>query len=115
MEIKNYILEYLVNGIDSLEYIGDLDGCLTDFEASGKNNMKDWLEGLITDIEVIDEISCKNSDVINSYHLIFKINNTYYSIYVEPFGYGLKEIDYDSLHQVVPKQKTITVYEPIDE
>ena len=114
MEIKNYVLEYLINGIDSLEYISDLDSCLADFDASGEVNMEDWLEDLIEDIEVIDEVSCRTSDVIGSYYLIFKINNTYYSVYVEPFGYGLEEIDYDSLHQVVPKQKTITVYEPID-
>lgn len=115
MKIKNYILEYLVNGADSLEYIDDLDGCLADFEASGEDNMQDWLESLINDITVIDEVNHRYDCMADAYNLIFKVNSTYYSVYIEYVNeYGTNEVYYDSLQQVVPKQKTITVYESID-
>lgn len=114
MKIKNYIVEYLVNGSDCLDYIDSYNECISDFKASGEYCMQNWLESLVADIEIIDEISCKTSDITNSYYLIFKINSIYYSVYIEPLKRGLEKIFYDTLTQVIPRQKVITVYKPVE-
>ena len=118
MKFKNYVLEYLVNNIDpKWDVIYKLDGCEEDFKASGEDNMKDWLESLIKDIEIIDEINDEYNDLNNSdnYDLIFKSNGIYYSLSLEySREYGVDTVFYDSLRQVKPVQKIITVYEPVD-
>lgn len=114
MEIKNYMLEYLINGFPGENYIDD--ECDADFEASGENNLQDWLKASVKDMQVIDQINYKhNDDDFDSYNVIIKVNDLYYSVYVEySREYGVDEVYYDSLQQVIPKQKTITVYEPVD-
>lgn len=118
MEIKNYILEYLVNKQDCREYIDEDEECIDDFEASGEDNIDDWLESLIQNIEVIDKVNWEYNDESNSdeFNFVFKINSTYYSVAVSySREYGINIVYYETLQQVIPKQKTITVYEPIDE
>ena len=53
MKIKKYILEYLVNKQDCLEYIDEDEECIDDFEVSGADNIDDWLESLVQNIEEI--------------------------------------------------------------
>lgn len=116
MEIKKYILEYLVNKQDCLEYIDEDEECIDDFEASGADNIDDWLESLVQNIEVIDEVNWEYNDESNSdeFDFIFKLNNIYYSVAVAySREYGINTVYYETLQQVIPKQKTITVYEPI--
>ena len=118
MKFKDYVLEYLVNNSDpEWDIICELDGCEEDFNASGEDNMQDWLEALIKDIKVIDCVNYEYNDENNSddYDLIFKSDNTYYALSIEySREYGIDTVFYDSLIQVKPVQKTITVYEPID-
>lgn len=118
MKFKKYVLEYLVNNIDpKWDVICKLDGCEEDFKASGEDNMKDWLESLIKDIEIIDETNDEYNDLNNSdnYDLIFKSNGIYYSLSIEySREYGIDTVFYDSLKQVKPVQKIITIYEPVD-
>lgn len=117
MKFKKYVLAYLVNNIDpDWDVIRKLDGCEEDFNASGEDNIQDWLESLIKDIEIIDEINCEYNDVSNSdnYDIIFTSNGIYYSLNVEySREYGRDTVFYDSLRQVKPVQKIITVYEPV--
>ena len=106
MEIKKYILEYLVNKQDCPEYIYEDEECIDD-----------WLESLIQNIEVIDKVNWEYNDESNSdeFNFIFKINNIYYSVAVSySREYGINIVYYETLQQVFPKQKTITIYEPIN-
>lgn len=118
MKFKDYVLEYLVNNSDpEWDVIRELDGCEEDFNASGEDNMQDWLESLIKDIEVIDEINYEYNYENNSdnYDLIFKSNGIYYSLSIEySREYGIDTVFYDSLTQVEPVQKTITVYKLVE-
>lgn len=118
MEFKKYILEYLVNKQDCLEYIDNDEDCVKDFEASGADNIDDWLEWLTQDIEVIDKVNWEYNDVSNNdeYDFIFKINNNYYSVMVSySREYGTNTVYYETLEQVIPKQIMATVYIPINE
>lgn len=118
MKFKDYVLEYLVNKDDpEWDVICELDGCEEDFNASGKANMQDWLESLIKGIEIIDRVNYKYNDENDSddYDLIFKSNNVYYSLSIEySYEYGTNTVFYNSLRQVMPVQKTIIVYEPVE-
>lgn len=116
MKIKNYILDYLVSLQDCRDYIDEDEECVNDFEASGADNINDWLESLVQNIEVIDEVNLEYNDESNSdeFDFIFKLNNIYYSVAVAySREYGINTVYYETLQQVIPKQKTITVYEPI--
>lgn len=116
MEIKNYILDYLVSLQDCRDCIDEDEECVNDFEASGADNIDDWLESLIQNIEVIDKVNWEYNDESNSdeFDFIFKLNNIYYSVAVAySREYRINTVYYETLQQVIPKQKTITVYEPI--
>lgn len=116
MKIKKYVLEYLVNKQDCREYIDADEECIDDFEASSADNVDDWLESLIQDIEVVDKVNWEYNDESNSdeFDFIFKLNNIYYSVAAAySREYGINTVYYETLQQVIPKQKTITVYEPI--
>lgn len=118
MEFKKYVLEYLVNRQDSLEYINEDEECIDDFESSGADNIDDWLESLIQDIEIVDKVNWEYNDESNSdeFDFIFKINNIYYSVAVlYSREYGTNTVYYETLEQVVPKQVMTTVYIPINE
>lgn len=118
MKIKNYILDYLVNLQDCRDYIDEDEECVNDFEASGADNIDDWLESLIQNIEVIDKVNWEYNDESNNdeFDFIFKLNNIYYSVAVAySREYGINTVYYETLQQVIPKQKTITVYKPINE
>ena len=116
MKIKNYVLNYLVNLHDCGDCIDEDEECVNDFEASGADNINDWLESLVQNIEVIDEVNLECNDESNSdeFDFIFKLNNIYYSVAVAySREYGINTVYYETLQQVIKKQKTITVYEPI--
>lgn len=118
MKIKNYILEYLVNGQNCLDYIDEDEECADDFKASGADNIDDWLESLIQNIEIIDKVNWKYNDESNSdeFNFIFKINNIYYSVAVSySREYGINIVYYETLEQVIPKQAITTVYIPIND
>lgn len=118
MEIKKYILEYLVNKQDCLEYVDEDEECIDDFEASGTDNIDDQLESLVQNIEVIDKVNWEYNDESNSdkFDFIFKINSTYYSVVVAySREYGINIVYYETLRQVIPKQKIVTVYKPIQQ
>lgn len=116
MKFKDYVLEYLVNKDDlDWDVICELDGFKEDFNASGKNNMLDWLDSLIKDIEIVDYVNCKYNEYNDSedYDLIFKSGNTYYSLSIEySRDFRIDKVLYNSLKQVKPVQKII--YEPVE-
>lgn len=117
MEFKKYVLEYLVNRQDCLYYIDEDEECVNDFESSGADNIDDWLESLIQDIEVVDKVNWEYNDESNSeeFNFIFKINNIYYSVAVSySREYGTNTVYYETLEQVVPKQVMATIYIPIN-
>ena len=116
--MKKYVLEYLVNKQDSLDYIDEDEDFIYDFEDSGADNIDDWLETLIQDIEVVDKVNWEYNDESNSdeFDFIFKINDKYYSIKVSySREYGTNNVYYETLEQVIPKQIMTTIYIPIND